>query len=130
MSKFITRPAVAAVALAIGLTSAAQAGPFNIWSASNSPEVAKPSLEQVQYRRHYRHHYRHRHHDDDFPVGAAIAAGAIGLAAGAALASQDRYYYDDRYYGDRYYGSRYYDGRRGYCDNSRKPDHYPAPAGC
>lgn len=53
----------------------------------------------------------HRDRDDD---GAAIAAGIVGLALGAAIASGGRdrgYYYDRGYYGRPYYGGGYYDRR-------------------
>lgn len=111
-----------ALALAIGLTGAAQAENFNIFSASRAQEAANGDavqLEQVRRGgRHYhggRHHgrhwghgrYRHRY---GYP-GAAFALGTMGLIAGAAAASA----YDGRYYCDPYYeycGRRYY--RRGY----------------
>lgn len=46
-----------------------------------------------------------RYHRDHDRTGAVIAAGVVGLAIGAALASssRDRYYYRDRYYDDYYY---------------------------
>ena len=52
----------------------------------------------------WRHGYRWHHHDDD--AGIALGAGIVGLALGAAIAS-DRSRYDDRYY----------DGPRGYYDD-------------
>lgn len=57
--------------------------------------------------RYYRHH---RGGDND--AALAIGAGIVGLAIGAAIASDrnDRYY-DDRYYDDRgYYQPRYRGG--------------------
>jgi len=53
---------------------------------------------------YYRHH---RHHGDDAAV--AIGAGILGLAVGAAIASDNRGYYNDGYYNDPYYnGYTYY----------------------
>jgi hypothetical protein len=75
--------------------------------------------------------YRHHHGNG---AGAAVAAGVVGLALGAALANSNNdhgyysrgYAYNDRYYGDRYYRSGYYAPRayyydRGYdvCETSR-----------
>ena len=53
-----------------------------------------------------RDYYRYgRHHDR---TGTAIAAGVVGLAIGAALASNNRgRYYNDRYYNDGYYNRNY-----------------------
>jgi hypothetical protein len=60
--------------------------------------------------------YGGRHHHGN-GAGTAVAAGVVGLALGAALASSNNrgyygggYAYNDRYYGDRYYGDRYYRG--------------------
>ena len=57
-----------------------------------------------------RYYYRDRNDDD----GAAIAAGIVGLALGAALASSsNNRYYDNGYYNGGYYNrgySGYYDG--------------------
>jgi len=57
-----------------------------------------------------RDRYYHRHGSDDAAI--AIGAGLIGLAIGAAIASD----HDDRYYGDRYYydNGYYYPRYRGY----------------
>ena len=57
-----------------------------------------------------RDRYYHRHGSDDAAI--AIGAGLIGLAIGAAIASN----HDDRYYGDRYYydNGYYYPRYRGY----------------
>lgn len=52
--------------------------------------------------RYYRHHHRDRGGD---VAAAAIAAGIVGLAVGAAISDNDRG--DRRYYDDRYYGRRY-----------------------
>lgn len=60
----------------------------------------------AEARDHYR--YYSRHHDDD--AALAVSAGLVGLAIGAAIASdRSRYYYDDGdyYYRDRYYRPRY-----------------------
>jgi hypothetical protein len=87
-------------------------------------------------------YYRHDRHGNN--TGAAVAAGVVGLALGAALASSgnrrssgyynngyysnDGYYgggyaYNDPYYGDSYYGrGRYYsEDRYAYrtCESSR-----------
>lgn len=124
MIKSISCPAVAVLALTIGLSGAAHAGSLNIWSASRQAEVAKPSVEQVQHRRYYRHH---RHHDGISP-GAAAAIGVGAVAVGAAIAAGQNRYYDDGYYYDE--GPTYYEGRSSYCDNNNRPKHYPAPAGC
>jgi hypothetical protein len=126
VSKTISRSAVAVLALTVGLTGIAQAEPLNIWSASRQADISAPSIEQVQYRRHYRHHH------DGIGPGAAAAIGIGAFAAGAAIASSNRRYYDDRYYGDGYYEGRssYVEPRSDYCDTSHQPKHYPAPAGC
>lgn len=125
MSKLTTKATIAALALAVGMTGAAQAGPFNIWTAS---QMDSAKIESVRHR-----HYRHRHHDNDWDK-AAFALGTIGAIAGAAAyaSRRDRYYYDDGYYDGGYaYGpSRYYYEDDDYCDDSRRPKHYPAPQGC
>jgi hypothetical protein len=79
MFKPIFRPTATVLALTMGLTGAAQAGPLNIWSASRQAEASTPSVEQVQYRRYYRH--RHHHHNGISP-GAAAAIGIGAVAAG------------------------------------------------
>jgi hypothetical protein len=60
----------------------------------------------AEAQRYYGGHYGgYRHHDN---TGAAVAAGVVGLALGAALASNHGYYnhgYYDRGYG--YYGPAY-----------------------
>ncbi|CAN7422464.1 hypothetical protein LJR225_002734 [Phenylobacterium sp. LjRoot225] len=74
----------------------------------------------------YRYDHRHRHHGND--AGVAIAAGVVGLALGAALASDSgrRGYYDggyrrsygySSYYGPGYGYSSYYDPGYGYYDD-------------
>jgi hypothetical protein len=62
----------------------------------------------------------YRHHRGDNDAAIAIGAGLVGLAIGAAIASdndRDRYY-DDRYY---YYDRRHYYPRQRYYYNG-----YPA----
>jgi len=73
------------------------------------------------------HRYYGHHHGND--AGVAIAAGVVGLALGAALASDSghRGYYNSGYYNNGYYdggyygrsydrGYGYYDGGYGYYD--------------
>jgi hypothetical protein len=128
MFKANSRPIAAALALTMGLTGAAQAGPLNIWSASRQQaEVSTPSVEEVQYRRYHRHRYHRHHRHNGISPGAAAAIGIGAIAAGAMIASQRDRYYDDDYYYDEGPG---YGPRSDYCDNSNKPKHYPAPAGC
>lgn len=69
--------------------------------AASIPISATPA----QARDHYR--YYSRYHDDD--AALALSAGIIGLAIGAAIASdRPRYYYDDDYYyRERYYRPHY-----------------------
>lgn len=86
--------------------------------AASIPIGATPA----EARNHYRHYSRY--HDNDAAV--AVSAGLVGLAIGAAIASdRSQYYYDDDYhYRERYYRPhyrsyyyyydeypRYYDGR-------------------
>jgi hypothetical protein len=52
-----------------------------------------------------RGYYRHHHHDN---TGAIVGAGIIGLALGAAIASDNRGY--DGYYDSGYYNDPYYNG--------------------
>lgn len=64
--------------------------------------------------------YGYRHHDDD--AGVAIGAGVLGLALGAAIASNSGRRYDRGYYNDR----PYYNGYRGYnydYDSTRRYDY-------
>jgi hypothetical protein len=103
------RITAASLALAVGLTGAAQAEPFNIFSASKV-QAAKENgtLEQVRRRHGHRHrHYGHR----SWNPGAAFALGTIGAIAGAAAYNSRRYcdpYYE--YCGPRRRVYRYYDG--------------------
>lgn len=67
---------------------------------------------QAQSYRHHDGRYDNRHRDNDDNAGVAIAAGVIGLALGAALASSSRddnpRYQDNRYQDNRYrYGNSY-----------------------
>jgi len=55
-----------------------------------------------------RGYYRHYHHGDNAAV--AIGAGILGLAVGAAIASDNRGYNDGYYYYDGYYNQPYYNG--------------------
>ena len=82
---------------------------------------------------HYRGYdgggYYHRDRDNG---GAALAAGVVGLALGAAIASSNhgysgRSYYDRGYYDRGYYDRGYYD--RGYYAPSYGYD-YPAYRTC
>jgi hypothetical protein len=56
--------------------------------------------EAEHYRGGYYDGY-HRHHDNG---GAAVAAGVLGLALGAAIASNGHPYYGHGYYAPAYYG--------------------------
>lgn len=129
MTKAI-RSVAAGLAVAIGLTGIAQAEPFNVFTASRAQDAQNAGSVQLEQVRHG-HHYRHRHNDWR---GAAFALGTIGAIAGAAAYANNRYYRDRYYYdeGPVYYdeGPTYYYEDRGYCDDSRRPKHYPAPAGC
>lgn len=121
MVRYHMRITAAALALAVGITGAAQAEPFNIFSASKAQEVwGDATIQDVRHR---------------INPGAAIALGTLGVIAGAAAASHynrryycdpdyeycgrprraARYYYDDDYYygGPSYYTpKRYYKQRR------------------
>jgi hypothetical protein len=60
------------------------------------------------------HYYRHDN------GGAAIAAGVVGLALGAALASNSHsYYYDRPYYRGPYYYDSYYAPAYRVCESER-----------
>lgn len=132
------RITAAALALVTGLTGAAQAGSFNIFSASKAQDTANAvSLDQVRYQSRWggggwRGGGWHgggwrgggwrgggwHGHGRFFPgVGIGLGLGAIGLAAGAAAYGPYGYgygygpaYYCDPYY--EYCGPRYY--RRAY----------------
>ncbi len=109
MKNFLTK-ATAALALAGALvaTAPAQAQPGG-YGGGHSYRDGGNYGARGYYGRGYHDGYggnrgRHwRHGDDD--AGLAIGAGIIGLALGAAIAS-DHSSYDDRYYS----------GRRGYYD--------------
>jgi Ni/Co efflux regulator RcnB len=101
--------------LATALAVATFAGGVAAASAADArPRHGHPHYDSRYYDgRHYdRRHYRDRDDDD----GAAIAAGIVGLALGAALASganggvryDNRGYYDQGYYAppQRYYAPR------------------------
>ena len=88
-------------------------------AATAAPAEARP------HRGYYGHD---RHHGSN--AGAAVAAGVVGLALGAAIAGSNHnngyyrggYAYNDPYYGDRYYGrGGYYRDRYEYrtCESSR-----------
>lgn len=79
--------------------------------ATAAPAEARP------HGGHYYHggHYRHGN------AGAAVAAGVVGLALGAALASNGHSYYDRGYYDRGYYAPGYYGPGYGYrtCESTR-----------
>jgi hypothetical protein len=93
--------------------------------------AAVPAQVQANDYRDYYYgsgHYHHHHND----TGAAVAAGVVGLALGAALASSSNHngyrsggYYSSGYAYDPYYGGGYYD--RGYYDRGYSYDrgYYP-----
>jgi hypothetical protein len=89
--------------------------------------VAAPADAQ-----HYRGRYHYRHHGGS-RTGLALGAGVLGLAVGAAIASDNGYRndrsYDRGYYGGGYdrggYGGGYYD--RGYYDQGYAEPYYRAP---
>ena len=72
-----------------------------------------------------------RHSNND---GAAIAAGVIGLALGAALASSHNSYsgraYSDRSYDDQSYNDRGYYGRQAYAYGNGYDYDYPSYQTC
>lgn len=125
MSRNSMRVTIATLALAVGLSGAAQAGPFNIFSASRAAEASNgtpsASIEEAGYRgrRHYRHGYRHYRHRHGFNPGIGFALGTFGLLAGAAAASS---YYGPRYYCDPYYE---YCGPRRVYRRYYRPYYYP-----
>lgn len=87
-------------------------------AATAAPAQARP-------HGYYNNRYYGHHHGND--AGVAVAAGVVGLALGAAIASNNRpYAYNSGYYGrsyayDPYYGDRYYAPRRVYrtCESER-----------
>jgi hypothetical protein len=83
-------------------------------AATAAPAEARPHGYHGGY--YGGHRYYGRHHDND--AGVAIAAGVVGLALGAALASDSgsRGYYDRGYRGGYGYSS-YYDPGYGYYDD-------------
>lgn len=82
--------------LAASMAALTFAGAIGVGAASAQP-----------YR--YRDYDRHRHDD----AGAAVAAGIVGLALGAALANGGRgSYADGYYYGPPRYAYNYYYGPR------------------
>ncbi len=104
---------------------------FGLMLAASMPISVTPA----EARDHHR--YYSRHYDND--TALALSAGIVGLAIGAAIASdRPRYYYDDDdYYRERYYRPhyrsynyyyydsypRYYD-RRWYRHNDRHWRHH------
>jgi hypothetical protein len=48
------------------------------------------------------------HHGGGWGAGAAVGAGLVGLAVGAAIADHPHYAYGPGYYAPGYYGSGYY----------------------
>ena len=95
---------------------------LGLTAAASVAVVAAPAEAQSRYYRD------HRGND----VGVAIAAGVVGLAVGAALASNrrgydDRGYYDRGHYDRGYYNRGHYDqGRynRGYDRGYYQQRHY------
>jgi hypothetical protein len=81
--------------------------------------AASTTPAQAQRYGHYGYRYYGHHHDN---TGAAVAAGVVGLALGAAIVGSSdgrRGYYNDGYYERRayyapqpYYGRPYYDAYR------------------
>jgi hypothetical protein len=71
--------------------------------------AATPAAAQ-HYHGGYHGYYGH-HHDN---AGPAIAAGVLGLALGAAIASNGHGYGHSYYYDRPYYGGGYYDYDDGY----------------
>jgi hypothetical protein len=121
MSRNSMRITVAALALAVGLTGAAQAEPFNIFSASKAVEAANGTAATVEQARFRGGHWRGgRHwHGRRWGWGPGIALGTFGLLAGAAAASS---YYGPRYYCDPYYE---YCGPRRVYRRYYRPYYYP-----
>lgn len=86
-------------------------------AATAVPAQARPHGWGGPYYSGYSGYRYHRHHGND--AGVAIAAGVVGLALGAALASDSgrRSYYDDGYYRRSYSYGGYYDPGYGYYDD-------------
>ena len=75
--------------------------------------AAVPANAQGYHHGYYGHEGGWHHGGNG--AGVAVAAGLLGLAAGAAIASDHPRYYSERpYYGGGYYGGGYYDGGYGY----------------
>lgn len=116
------RITAAALALVTGLTGAAQAENFNIFSASKAQAAQdNGTLEQVRRYHGGRRWHGGRYHGRHWNPGVGFAIGTMGLIAGAAAANAyDRRYYCDPYYEycgpryRRYYAPRYYAPRRYY----------------
>lgn len=93
---------------------------FKIWKPAGFAAALAVGAMAFGTTAEAREHYRGHGGDE---AALAIGAGIIGLAVGAAIASNsDRGYYDDGYYGGYYYGRPYYYPAypRGYYY-----DHYP-----
>jgi opacity protein-like surface antigen len=103
MKKFVT---AAMAALTVGGTVAAAAAP------------AQAEHWRGDYRGgYYGGGYGYHHHDN---AGPAIAAGVLGLALGAAIASNGHsYYYDRPYYRSGYYDYDYGYYRPRWCETTR-----------
>jgi len=85
--------------------------------ATAAPAEARPHGGGYYHGGYYGGHDRHNN------AGAAVAAGVVGLALGAALASNSHGYYDRGYYDRGYYAPGYYGygGYSGYrtCESTR-----------
>ena len=79
---------------------------MNIWKKGVIAIAACATLAMTAAPAQAQRYRGHRHHDNS---GAVIASGVVGLALGAAIASNSR----DRYYDRGYRGYRGYDGYRG-----------------
>ena len=93
---------------------------LGLTAAASVAVVAAPAEAQSRY---YRDHRGNN-------AGAAIAAGVVGLAVGAALASNrrgydDRGHYDNGYYDRGHYNRGYYD--QGYHNRSYDRGYYQQP---
>jgi hypothetical protein len=83
--------------------------------ATAAPAEARPHGGGYYHGGYYGGHSRHNN------AGAAVAAGVVGLALGAALASNGHSYYDRGYYDRGYYAPGYYGAYGGYrtCESTR-----------